>query len=95
MKNDTILQKAGKSIAVFFSAAEQKLLMKLHKEYKGVITKKREKKNSSFPLCRKNNVLYKIFGVKFVIVLCFSTFAEKREQGLPVRCRGRVVKAMD
>ena len=68
---------------------------KLYKEYKGVITKKRGKKNSSFPLCRKNNILYKIFGVKFVIVLCFSTFAEKREQGLPVRCRGRVVKAMD
>ncbi|KAK0134283.1 hypothetical protein N1851_030163 [Merluccius polli] len=33
-------QKDGKMRAVFFSAAEQTLLMGLYEEYKGVITKK-------------------------------------------------------
>lgn len=33
-------QKEGKTRAVFFSAAEQTLLMEPYQEYKGVITKK-------------------------------------------------------
>ena len=37
---DIMSQKDGKIRAVFFSAAEQTLLMGLYEEYKGVITKK-------------------------------------------------------
>ena len=35
-----MLEKDGKTRVVFFSAAEQTLLMELYEEYKGVITKK-------------------------------------------------------
>ena len=39
-QKDTVLEKEKKTRAVFTSAAEQTLLMKVYEEYKGVITKK-------------------------------------------------------
>ena len=63
--------------------------------FSAVIEHHNKKENSSFPHSRTTDVLYTSFDVRLVIALCFSTFVEKREREPLVRCRGRVVKAMD
>ena len=72
-----------------------KLFWKENFLFSAVIEHRNKKENSSFPHCRTTDVLYTSFGVHLVIAPCFSTFVEKREPQPLVRCRGRVVKAMD